>query len=438
MKIWRNLEKVYVVISMLFMANGLIPRTITEGDLNAAIQQGPSDRYGQLIVYSLLVPLLLLHRRRILYGLRHSGWIVALCGLALTSLLWSYNWRFTLQRGLLLSIATLFAIYVATCFDWEEQLNLFAWLSLVSVVGSAFMAVFVPSYGFSQDMHQGAVKGLFPHKNMMGRQMAFAVLTMWLTKPTSMPRWLRVGTLMGAGLLLVLSRAETALVSLILCLVLYPVIRVFQLKKPNTLPLWIPLTPICGMAALFVLSNLGGLTGIIGRSATLTGRMPIWTAVLSAIGEHPWFGYGHDVFWSRWSVDLAKVNQVLGFHPPHAHNGYLDILLGMGVVGLLVFLGGFVTNFLRALRAFKAEDIPGARWPLFVLIFFAAFNFGESNILRGLTFLWIPYVSIYVSLAMMAAESRVAAFATSPLTNEAGYEAEEGAGVSGVAPGYGV
>ena len=438
MQIPRNIEKIYVVLSMLFLGSGLIPRTADEGDTVAQILQGPADKYGQLVVYALLVPLLLFNWKRIAHGLRHSGWIVALCGLVLASALWSFNWRFTAQRGLLLTAMTLFGIYIATCFDWDEQLNLFGWLSVVAVFGSAFMAVFVPTYGLSHDLHQGAVKGLFSHKNMLGRQMAFAVLTMWLARPKSIPGWLRVATVAGGLLLLALSNAITALLSFLLCVAIYPVIYLVRLRRRNTLPLWIPLVPLFAMVLFGVYANYGTILQAAGRSATLTGRTAIWHATESAIANRLWLGYGHDVFWNRWNMDLAKVNYMLGFRPPHAHNGYLDILLSIGVIGLLVFLAGFVAAFLRAVRLFKADDINGARWPLLILIFIAAFNMGESSMFRQFSFLWIPYVSIYVSLAMMMAEARVRAFVETPVPGSTSYSRDEERGNPGILPDYSV
>ena len=78
------------------------------------------------------------------------------------------------------------------------------------------------------------------------------------------------------------------------------------------------------------------------------------------------------------------------FPAAHAHNGYLDILLAMGVVGLLVFLGGFVTSIWRAAKLFQANEIPGAKWPLFVLLFFAVFNLAESAICARCHFSGFP------------------------------------------------
>jgi len=438
--ILRKIEKFYVVISILFLASGVIQRAVAEDDPTARWQPDTGYRIGQLIVYSILIPLLAVHWRKILRGLRQSGWIIALCALAGFSAAWSPDRRFTAFSGISLSAMTMFAIYVASCFDWDEQLDIFGWMSVIAVVGSCLMAIFVPSFGISKDVHWGAVKGLFPNKNIMARQMVFAILTFALGKPKGIPAWLRHSTLAGACILLVLANAATALLTALVCLAMYPALHLIRFSRRKTLPLWIPLFPVFALAAFAVIGNFTRVAEAMGRSATLTGRLPIWDAVFSAIGRHPWLGYGYNVFWKRDSVDLAKVIYTVHFPAAHAHNGYLDILLAMGVVGLLVFLGGFVTNIWRAAKLFQANEIPGAKWPLFVLLFFAVFNLAESAILRPMSFLWIPYVTIYVSLGLLEVEERSGSPEKLPreVVASSQVEVDSRGGGNGSLPGYGI
>ena len=431
----RKFEKVYVVVSMLFFAGGLIQRAVAENDPTA--RTGPDYAYqvGAVIIYAILMPLVLFHWREMIQGLLRSGWIIAICFLAGVSSAWSYKRIYTLRHALLLSLLTLFAIYIASCFDWEEQLNLFGWLSVITIVGSCFMAVFIPSYGISQDVHAGAVKGLFPHKNIFGRQVVFAILTLAIAKPFGIPRWFRFGTVViGCGLL-ALSNAGTSILAMVACVLMYPILHLLKFSGKKTLPLWVPFVPLFAMGLFLVMSNYGLVVEATGRNNTLTGRIPIWKVVLGEIGKHPWFGYGHDIFWNNFTASLATVRYVLGYLPPHAHNGYLDVLLGMGIVGLIVFLAGLLTSVWRAGTLFRSDCVAGAKWPLLMLVFFAVFNMGESSILRQTTFLWIPYVTIYVSLGLMAAKKHDATADGPEIVG--GVAFGTGRMANGVLPGYG-
>ena len=66
------------------------------------------------------------------------------------------------------------------------------------------------------------------------------------------------------------------------------------------------------------------------------------------------------------------------------------------------------------------------------LLFFTAVNLAESDILHPMTFFWIPYVTIYVSLGLMAEER---AWAPAQAANEVA-DGDETAEVSGAVPGY--
>jgi exopolysaccharide production protein ExoQ len=438
-KTFQQFEKVYAVLAMLFLANGLIPSMVAENDnVGQFHEPNMGDRIAVVTLYLILVPLLIKHWRRIFDALRNSGWIVALCGLALASTAWSFDAGFTLRRAITLSAMTLFAVYIGSCFDWDEQLDLFGWLSVVAVVGSALMVILVPAYGISHDIHSGSLKGLFPHRSVLARQMVFGILTLWLGKPKGLPVFVRNLTLFVGFILLVFSNAATSVVVLMVCLAMYPLLAIVKIPRRNTLPLWVPLAPLVAMVVFVFLKKFDLFLSILGRTPTLTGRTAIWDATILEIGKRPWLGWGYDVFWNRYTKDLAVVTNALQFRPPHAHDGYLDILLALGIVGMFLFLGGFLTATWRALQLFLADEVRGAKWPLFILLFFAIFNITESNILRPLTFLWIPYVAIYVSLALMRAEARhtASAKASSPESIDDS-ESERDGEVRGILPGYG-
>jgi len=74
----------------------------------------------------------------------------------------------------------------------------------------------------------------------------------------------------------------------------------------------------------------------LGRNETLTDRAFIWKALLD-FGTNPWIGTGFESFWlgerlqRLWSSwEWGQINQ--------AHNGYLEIYLNQGIIGLLLFL----------------------------------------------------------------------------------------------------
>jgi O-antigen ligase len=77
--------------------------------------------------------------------------------------------------------------------------------------------------------------------------------------------------------------------------------------------------------------------GNVEATENLTGRVPLWQAVIQEVGQRPWLGAGFAAFWG--SLDVLNSFQIQDLAAPSAHNGYLEELLGTGVVGLAIFLG---------------------------------------------------------------------------------------------------
>jgi exopolysaccharide production protein ExoQ len=100
-------------------------------------------------------------------------------------------------------------------------------------------------------------------------------------------------------------------------------------------------------AALQVSVNVTGeLIPSLGRNATLTGRTELWQFLLG-MTVNPLIGAGFESFWLG-----ARLNQVWAqfqFQPNQAHNGYIEIYLNLGWVGLCL-LGGVLWAAYKTLR----------------------------------------------------------------------------------------
>jgi O-antigen ligase len=402
---FRRLEKIYAIVALLYFAGGLIPTDHAE-----------SDRLGQfelphviaeLSIFLILVLLLIVHRKSILRSVQMAWPLMALCGLAIASVGWSSDPMFTLRRSIILLATTLFGIYLGSCFEWDEQLNMQGLMLAIAVVGSYLMVVILPKYGISHDVHWGDWKGVFPHKNILGRQMAFGILLLSIAKPRIVPRWAYIILLLAAISLLVLSNSATSLVVTALMLAMYPMLNMVFVRKNKTLPLWIALSPLFIVLVGLVLLNSSAFLSMLSRDSTLTGRIPLWSAAANSIAERPWLGYGYAAFWKRIIGNSAVVTLAVGWNAPHAHNGYLDMCLVVGLLGLGLFAWGSAVTLRRAVHLFQKGSVRAAKWPLIYLIFFAVYNLTESCIFRSNTFLWLPYVSTYISLALMEVDEPI-------------------------------
>ena len=90
-------------------------------------------------------------------------------------------------------------------------------------------------------------------------------------------------------------------------------------------------------ATAYLFANIEDLADLLGRDPTLTGRRGIWNDVRASIEDRPWVGYGYWAFWERPDLVAATYARA-GSAYGSAHNSALEIFLGLGVVGLTIYI----------------------------------------------------------------------------------------------------
>jgi O-antigen ligase len=222
------------------------------------------------------------------------------------------------------------------------------------------------------------------------------------------------GFLLAVGLLW-LTRSRTAQLACLSVLGLSIFYRVLRWHALRTMSLLMYAAAAGGTLLTWIIADPKVFLGAMGKSSTLTNRIPLWGLVLEAIGKRPWLGYGYSSFWQGWHGDSAHICRVAGWIPPHAHNGFLDVCLDLGLVGLTIFLLGVVFALCRAVRSARRTTTVGGLWPITFLTFLLLYNLTESLILRQHNLFWLLYVAATLSRPEQAAgQSGVAAIASEP------------------------
>ena len=105
-------------------------------------------------------------------------------------------------------------------------------------------------------------------------------------------------------------------------------------------------TVVLVSCAVLFLDVGAGVVERLGRNPTLTGRTAIWELVLRNAGN-PWFGTGFESFWLGERLDrIRSADQQIN----EAHNGYLEVYLNLGWVGvamLAVIVGTGYRNIIK-------------------------------------------------------------------------------------------
>jgi exopolysaccharide production protein ExoQ len=135
----------------------------------------------------------------------------------------------------------------------------------------------------------------------------------------------------------------------------------------------------------------------MGKNSTLSGRTEIWAMVWDKFLKRPWVGYGYSAFWmGKDGKQSAGIWEALHWSVPHSHNGFLDVLVQVGAVGLVLFLVGYVIFFNKALRCARASTSLLGLFPMLYLSFMILFNFSEGSIIREENLFWVLYATMWV------------------------------------------
>jgi O-antigen ligase len=133
----------------------------------------------------------------------------------------------------------------------------------------------------------------------------------------------------------------------------------------------------------------GRLSENLGRGSDMSGRTVLWTALLG-LHTNPIFGSGFESFWL--GERPKQLEGIFFFIPNEAHNGYLEIYLTLGLIGLFLLIGLFVGTFWKI----RLELFRNFEWGRYRLGFLAAvvlYNWTEAAF-KTLNPIWFAFYLI--------------------------------------------
>lgn len=286
--------------------------------------------------------------------------LVILCLLGLLSAAWSISPWVSLLKGVLLGLATLVGAYLGFRFRARGVAAGAAIVTAVVVGLSALTAVLLPFLGrmFSPP-YAGAWRGVFWHKNHLGTVLALLGVFAFFRLVDGLRHRRRVvvadGLLVAAVVaLVVLSRSATGLIVFAAAVALTATAIVWQRVRDAVRREHLLAGVVVAIAAVaLATTQFSRILGLLGKDATLTGRIPMWLVVLrDHASQRPILGYGIGAFWNLEAHTLS-VQQAVGWGYPVAigDNGWLDVLLGLGLLGLVVFVVVLVGMLWRGFQA---------------------------------------------------------------------------------------
>lgn len=271
------------------------------------------------------------------------------------SLAWSVNDYDTLKSTMMLCIYVFIAASMVSLLGYNQSMELLFLAILMVCAGSITWVLLAPESGIHHATdygarHPGLWRGVFPHKNLLGQAAAMlAVMSVILSTSPQLLRWL--GLVLSVILLVNAQSSSSIAVAAI-------GVSCWLFVAAN--PLW--RTAILFLALFAVLaaeaaeiSVFDELISLLGRDDTLTGRTGVWQVAIPEIQRNLPFGLGFG------AVDEfnSKLYSASGDKVLNVHNSFLEILLSLGLLGLVVIA---LIIFTIVRWTFAPEAVVEGRW----------------------------------------------------------------------------
>lgn len=402
------LDKSFVVFSLLYFTASLnFLGGVTPADNPALTQAAQADSGGgpilSLLQYSILGTTLLLtyfRRRKIAYLASKRKILWLFVGFSILSFLWSTIPDITLRKSIVFLFVILFGLNVSARYPLKELLFLLTITMGIILSLNIIFTLALPWAAIESGEHQGAWRGIYIQKNEFARIMVLSALIFLVSVSDSSKRhskflWIGLGV---SVFLILLSTSKGALLIFLMLFVLLHLFKFLQNNHTIALPVSIILFLLVGSTAIIFVENAESFARLLGRDITLTGRTGIWSVVISKIALHPWLGYGYKGFWRGMEGDSADVYYETLFMAPHAHNGFLDITVELGIIGFLLFLLTYVRSCLRGISWLRLCPTSEGLLPIMYLMFIFLYNLTENTLTDPNYFVWALYTAITTSM----------------------------------------
>ena len=144
------------------------------------------------------------------------------------------------------------------------------------------------------------------------------------------------------------------------------------------------------------------------RTRTLTGRTFLWQLILEQIHRHPWFGAGYGGFWVYDGKAYLSVIHQLDWGPPsQAHDGYLDILNDIGIVGFVLFLGVIIAHLRNLYALYRLHLKDNLLFHIALIAAAIIINFAESSFIRYTDLWWLLVCASIVEVHVRLQRARL-------------------------------
>ena len=311
------------------------------------------------VMMAMVLHMLLRIREVIVGSLVAWAW-AGLALLALASTQWSVSPSDTFRESLITVVAVPWLAMMAVISDWRDLLTRI-WLGCVILL-FVTLALYLlsPQLGRMQDVYAGALVGPWHEKNATGQFLCWTAL-LSLAVIAVKPARLVPAALVWVACVVALpfTQSATALLATAAGSAVFGWVALMRRHAVVSIPALLATGLLAAPIGMLLLGSGEDILRSLGRSGTLTGRLPIWEALRDyAVNERPLLGHGYSAYWSdAYSFGRREfVFDQLGFEARHSHNSFLEMRLALGWVGTGLWLAAVGQGVLMSILRIRSSQ----------------------------------------------------------------------------------
>ena len=399
-----------LVIPMLFFASqGHFSFQLGDESVGGALPGAVATRVPSLtgdvlvpaLAYSMVLWLMSDRMREVIQLTKRFKMLTVMAMLAILSSCWSQSPLRSLIYGFFFLVGTLFAFWLILSFSIDEIKILLERTGMVACLLGIVLILVFPEYGLAHDVRSsGAWRGIFSNRTGAAKVLVFLVSPA-LTRPIHRSLSLDNCFLVLVMVMLIKLRAVTSFIVLLAYILTLVFLR-FSRAIGRRLSL-LAFAVVAGFSILmagFAYFDLQDLLRALDRDPTLTGRTLIWSALGTSILKHPWLGYGFYAYWQGLIGESASVIHATNWTFGYAHNGYIEILLQIGLIGGIVFFHTLFRALKDAWICLRSDSFGVLDWYVGLIVIIVLYNLDEETIFWPNELTSILYIVVCCGLSI--------------------------------------
>lgn len=312
--------------------------------------------------------------------LAHQGWtarrrpyvigaLAALIGAVALSGVWSQVESRTFSQAIMFAGTAVFAIWIAERFSPRQ----IAWMVFAAMQVGATIGTWAVQRNWYQTLSRnGDWEGIYFNRNSFAPVAAMAI---GAGVVVVVGEWGRLERREWAGLVgamavafgidvavLINTNSVTPLVGLAAMswtCVAWWALRRLRSRMDSEWALGGIFVGVSAALAVVALALRGPIADLLGRDVSFTRRRELWDVVLDWWSDQPVGGMGWQSVWLQDRFQVVVV-EATGQRLPNAHNGYLEVLLGAGLIGAAALIAFVAITTRRNLRIAAYDRDPSS------------------------------------------------------------------------------